>query len=229
MAITPERFSAAVNDALEIVFTHARNALGPDASIADLAKWVVEKQSEEARCKYAATKNPVYIWQLLSRLTNLSEHAARLDPSLSGVPYPGGLPVWVQRYLQETAWNLSQLAQGFDYRSPEARVPRWWCEIGGLGPAKAGELMGQALGFSRRGWSAIADYQNDAEAELIADYMWTDELSGSGPGAAHYIELFQEAKGLADERDARRRIAKVRNRRPNRGRVVTPKSSPGKS
>jgi hypothetical protein len=222
MTASPGDFHKAVRAGLATLFDNARKELGPSASVSQLAASIVARVSEEARHRYEATKNPVHVWKALSSLTNLADHAAELDPSLRGVPYPGGIPIWIQRYLQQTAWNLSTLAAGFDFRKPEAYEPRWWYEIGDLGPERAGSLLGQALGFSRRGKAAIAEYQNDVLPELVADLIWTEELVGNPPRVAQHVEMLQDALGLADERDARRRIARVRNRRPNRGRVIPP-------
>jgi hypothetical protein len=211
-------------DSIAALFDHARKKLGPGASVRDLATWVTNSGSEEGRLNFEATGNPVHVWRLLARLPRIAARAAKLDPTLAGIPFAGGIPVWVQAYLAQVGSNISRLASGFDHRDPDADYS--WYNLGNLSSAQAIGLIGQALGLSKRGWSAFGEYQNERLAEMFVDIIWTDEAAATGVPVFQRIEEFREAAGLADERDARRRIAEVRNRRaPGQmgGRIIPPK------
>jgi hypothetical protein len=141
---------------------------------ADDAMWV-----EWSENWWKKTGNPLHIWRVVAI-------CLKADPPL-------GIPDWCIPYFADTAFNITLLTGGSDFRGE--RPP--------ISADQACGLVPQALGLSRQGqksaFAKIADHARDQQHVNDAEYRGHDAA-----------EVIAAERGITPER-SRRRMSKIKN------------------
>jgi hypothetical protein len=132
-----------------------------------------------------ARSNPLYVWRTLA------------EECRPGEP----LPVWIEDYLRNVACALLDMAEGEARWVPEPdRRP--------VTPGEAAKRTPQALGLTRVGWNAFADYRaTQKDATLAFDYE--RQLQ---PGESEALVDLAARQLEQNRATVRRRIARARKR-----------------
>jgi hypothetical protein len=139
---------------------------------------------------FAATRNPLYVWEALTLLC---------IPPIVGTDAPDCLlPGWCAAYL-------GRVAEVFMGLPPPGIDPE-----GGM--AEQAPAVSKALGLSRQGWDAYADWQRDRARERDADLYHRVKALGIPDKDA--MEAAIEVFGLEDARSVRHRLHRARRTRP---------------
>jgi hypothetical protein len=148
-----------------------------------------EEISASARA-YAETGNPLYVWDALSMLC---------VPSIAGMDTPDCLlPGWCVAYLGRAAETLMGLPP------PGVHPVR--------GMAEQAPAVSKALGLSRQGWDAFAEWQKDRESERDAEVY--DRVRALGISDKDAAEAATSVWNLENERSVRRRLRRGRRAKP---------------
>jgi hypothetical protein len=137
-------------------------------------------------------------------------------------------PAWIWEYLGEVAFRLRELMEGRDFRQDptsageeaadyQQAYQRYRSSVR-LPPAKAPRLLALALGITRVGWNAFAEWQRIQKAERASDareQIRRGELNRSSRTRREAVEKVMAEFGFADDRGFRRFLKKGRlPRRP---------------
>jgi hypothetical protein len=202
----PELDAAAmVANGLEI----RRKNIGQDATLMDAAREWHSDMSASFETTWRGSGNPIWVWRGLARLASLCVYASAVCPELRGRRFIEDVPQWCAEYLIDAAYRVEQLAAGRDFRSRDL-TPRFHFVDGHLSPEQARDLIPSALSFVRPGWSAFREYRDDDLSRL---FLENQEIA---PEVFSFEKLMGEM-GWVDERNARRKLAKIRKGAKPRG------------
>ena len=143
---------------------------------------------------YAETGNPLYVWDALSLLCVPLYVPGIRSEFLRGALLPG----WCIEYLGRVAEAILGLP------SPSVHPP------GGM--AEQAPQLSKALGLSRQGWDAFAEWRKDRAREQDADLY--ERVKALGIPDKDAMEAATEFWGLEDERSVRRRLRRGRRAKP---------------
>lgn len=153
------------------------------------------------RVQFERTRNPVYAWEAL----HVTSWADCNPDDLCAIPE------WVRAYLCSAAAGIYKAAYScVDHvrtYPPEVRTalnirpgPKRHAT-----PEKAARQAVKALGFSRPGSSAFADFARHCNAIQL---KWLQkDLRLDGKSSAEIVAIFRTATGTVDDRNIRRKMA----------------------
>jgi hypothetical protein len=170
--------------------------------------------SDSFRKNWETTQNPIWVWRAMTRLNSLCAYASAACPELRGRDFIGGIPDWCVPYLLQSAFRVEALAGLRDFRTSRAADQREG-ETPPLSPKQSSERLPAALGFARPGWNAFGEYAGEALPRMMLDVM--DIERGAGKPNTMTLDTIKDAMGWGDDRNARRKIARLRGRAKPKG------------
>ncbi len=166
------------------------------------------------RVRFENTGNPLFAWQALVSWRSLNRNRTRAQ--VAPLPMPG----WVEDYLDRAGPRIMRLAHGHDFERA-VTVTRGSTQVGARGreprrgepritPAEAMKRVPAALGLIDKRWNAFR-HLCDLNSQEI-DEISVELYKGTDPRVTdtRAFAMLREDKGVGDERDVRRRIAKAR-------------------
>lgn len=198
-----------VDKVLAEAFALVKESLGAEATDIDAARAMHWRQAESFEQKWRASGNPIWVWRALARLAYLCSALRPSIPQLAGRHFVDDVPSWCVEYLVRAAFRVERLAAGYDFRADEAG-PRFHVVDGPLSPSAAANRLPGALEFVRGGKSAFAEYRAEDTFRLLV------EAHEVAPDAVTFEDMMR-IMGWEDERNARRKLARVKGRAKPRG------------
>lgn len=202
--MAPDDPKARLNDSGEAAGDDdGRSGLRPELSrqlrnAIDMVDW----HSEGIEEAFAATGNPIYVWEAIAVV--LGPEFRRFygqHPKLA-------IPMWCLDYLYSSSENVMRFAAML--RSPGGEP--WPVEKGApfLRAREALKRLPQALGFSSAGWNAFKAYRSDRAHDYLLDTFEDARARDESKRAAmdRLVKLAQ-----VDEPSVRRLLAKRRRQR----------------
>lgn len=176
------------------------------ATLLDAACAWHEVMSASFETHWRETRNPIWVWRCIARLRALCSYAAAVVPELRGKRFIAGIPDWCQDYMIDGAYKVERLARLRDYRDEQLHPTGLHLVDGQLTPKQCAERLPAALGFVRSGWNAFREYEAE---ELPLMMLETAAIAKDG---SYSFDTIMQAMGWEDERNARRKLGKLRRR-----------------